>query len=154
MGQRQVRFLLITLIAAASAACGAGAPSVAPSVAPSAPSVALGVALGVAPTPSGDAVATITLDNNVQADGPGGSVSFSIANAGVGLALVNGIVLKEADGTVWLCEVVLESSPPHCAEPKLLVENWLPKDLAGEGVHEADGVRWQEHMQLFGDVRP
>jgi hypothetical protein len=142
MGQRQVRFLLITLIAAATAACGAGAPSVAPS------------APVVAPTPSGDAVATITLDNNVQADGPGGSVSFSIANAGVGLALVNGIVLKEADGTVWLCEVVLESSPPHCAEPKLLVENWLPKDLAGEGVHEADGVRWQEHMQLAGDVRP
>jgi hypothetical protein len=150
MGQRQVRFLLITLIAAASAACGAGAPSVAPSAPVAAPSVAP----SVAPTPSGDAVATITLDNNVQADGPGGSVSFSIANAGVGPALVNGIVLKEADGTVWLCEVVLESSPPHCAEPKLLVENWLPKDLAGEGVHEADGVRWQEHMQLFGDVRP
>lgn len=139
MGQRQVRLLLITLIAAATAACGAGAPSVAPSV---------------APTPSGDAVATITLANAVEVDGPGGSVSFSIANAGVGFALVNGIVLKEADGTVWLCEVVLESSPPHCAEPKLLVENWLPNDLTGEGVHEADGVRWQEHLQLAGYVRP
>ena len=35
MGQRQVRFLLITLIAAATAACGAATPGVAPSAVPS-----------------------------------------------------------------------------------------------------------------------
>jgi hypothetical protein len=35
MGQRQVRFLLITLIAAATAACGAGATSTVPSAVPS-----------------------------------------------------------------------------------------------------------------------
>jgi len=70
--------------------------------------------------------------------------------------LVNGILLREADGTVWLCEVLLTSSPPQCAEPRLLVENWLPEDqtfVNGGGLHEAGGVRWVDQVQLFGVVR-
>lgn len=144
MGQPQVRFLLITLIAAATAACGASAPSVAPSV---------------APTPNGDAVATITLGNFGQADGPGISVGDAIAKSGVEPLLVNGILLKEADGMIWLCTALMTSAPPRCAEPRLLVENWQqpPDDVtfvSSDGLHESAGVRWLEHMQLFGVVRP
>jgi hypothetical protein len=152
MGQRRLRIVFITLIAAATAACGAGAPSAVSSAMPSAvPSPTPTV-----PTPSGEASATLTLASG-NADGPGISVSDAIGNSGVEPLLVNGILLKKADGTVWLCEVLLTSSPPQCAEPRLLVEHWAPEDqtfVNGAGLHEADGVRWVEHVQLFGVVRP
>ena len=102
-------------------------------------------------------MATLTLMNGVEADGPGTSVSDALAHVGIEAQLVNGIVLREADGAVWLCEVLLESSPPQCAEPRLRVRNWLPEDRTfanGEGLHEANGVRWVEQVQLFGLVRP
>ncbi len=102
-------------------------------------------------------MATLTLINGVEADGPGTRVSDALANVGVEPQLVNGIVLKEADGAVWLCEVLLKSSPPQCAEPRLRVGNQLPEDqtfVNSEGLHEANGVRWVEQMQLFGVVRP
>jgi len=102
-------------------------------------------------------MATLTLINGVEADGPGTSVSDALAHVGVEPQLVNGIVLREADGAVWMCEVLLESSPPQCAEPRLRVGNWLPEDQTfanGEGLHEANGVRWVEKVQLFGVVRP
>ncbi|HEX2754398.1 MAG TPA: hypothetical protein VHM48_02985 [Candidatus Limnocylindrales bacterium] len=88
-------------------------------------------------------------------DGPGQSVTEALANAGVGPLLVNGILLKEADDTVWLSEALLRSSPPQCAEPKPLVENWSTEDqtfVNGEGIHVADGVRWVERAQLVGVV--
>ena len=109
------------------------------------------------PTPGATAPATLTIKNNPgNVDGPGNSVSEAIANAGVGLQLVNGIALKEADGTVWLCEALLASSPPDCAEPRLLVQNLLPDDqtfVSGTGLHIAGGVRWADGIQLYGSVR-
>jgi len=141
--------MFITLIAAATAACGGGALSPPPSALPS--------QTRLASSPNGQAIATLTLVNGVEADGPGTSVSDAVTYVGVEPQLVNGILLREADGAVWLCEVLLESSPPQCAEPRLRVENRLPEDKAfvnGEGLHEADGVRWVEQVQLFGVVRP
>lgn len=161
MSQRHLRIVFITLIAAATAACGGGAPSPTPSPTPSAipsqtPS-AIPSQTRLAPSPSGKAIATLTLIAGVEADGPGTSVSDALAHVSVEPQLVNGIVLREADGAVWLCEVLLESSPPQCAEPRLRVGNWLPEDHtfdAGAGVHEANGVRWVEHVQLYGVIRP
>jgi hypothetical protein len=108
-------------------------------------------------TTSGQANATLTLGNFGQADGPGLSVKDAIAKSGVEPLLVNGILLKAADGTIWLCPALATSAPPRCAEPRLLVKNWLqpPDDqtfVSGEGLHEAAGVRWIERMQLFGVV--
>lgn len=142
------RILVITLVTAATAACGAGAPSEAPS-AVSSPTRT--------PSPTGEATATLTLGPFGNADGPGLSVSEAMANAGVQPLLVNGILLKNADGTVWLCEVLQKSSPPQCAELRLLVKNVDPGDqtlVNGQGLHVADGIRWVEHVQLFGLVRP
>ena len=144
-----LRIASITLIAAAAAACGGGAPSPTPN--PSAEPPAL------ASSPSGLSTATLTLIAGVQADGPGTSVSDALARVAVEPQLVNGIVLREVDGAVWLCEILVESSPPRCAEPRLRVENLLPDDqllASGEGLHEANGVRWVEHAQLFGVVQP
>jgi hypothetical protein len=153
MSQGHLRIVFITVIAAATAACGGGAPNPTPSPTPS----ALPSQMRLAPSPSGLATATLTLINGVEADGPGTSVSDALAHVGVEPQLVNGIVLREADGAVWLCEVLLKSSPPQCAEPRLRVGNWLPEDRTfanGKGVHEVDGVRWVEQAQLFGMIRP
>jgi hypothetical protein len=151
MGPSHLRIVVITLIAAATAACGAGPAGPTPNAVTGAvPSPAR-----TSPAPSGQATATLKLGAFGNVDGPGQSVTEALANAGVGPLLVNGILLKEADDTVWLCEVLLRSSPPQCAEPKLLVENWLTEDqtlVNGEGIHVADGVRWVERAQLVGVV--
>jgi hypothetical protein len=173
MGQHRLRVTLILLLAAAIAACGGVSPSAVPSVvAGAAPTAVPGPTVSpvpggtlsprpgatlTAPSPSGRAPATITVEPGVEADGPGGTISDAIANAGVGPQLVNGIMLRAVDGSVWLCEVLLTSSPPQCAEPRLLVENRPQEDqtfVNGNGLHEADGVRWVENVQLFGIVRP
>ena len=102
-------------------------------------------------------MATLTLVNGVEADGPGTSVSDGLKDMGVEPQLVNGILLRDADGAEWLCEVLLDSSPPRCMEPRLRVENRLPEDQTfadGEGLHEADGVRWVQQAQVFGTIRP
>ena len=141
------------LIAAAAAACGVGAPSQAPSAIPNAASSPNPSSLTV----SGETIATLTLGNFGEADGPGESVRDAIAHAGVEPRLVNGILLRQVDGTVWLCEALLQASPPDCAAPRVLVKNWLSGDqtfATGQGAHEANGVRWVEKVQLFGVVRP
>lgn len=172
MAQRRRWIVLITSFAALAAACGPGAtgstpnptPSAVASATPAAPASATPPTLTSAPSPtssapttSGQADATLTLGNFGQADGPGMSVKDAIATSGVEPLLVNGILLKAADGTIWLCPALATSAPPRCAEPRLLVKNWLqpPDDqtfVSGEGLHEAAGVRWIERMQLFGVV--
>ena len=149
MGRFRLRVALFILLAAAIAACGAGEPRAVPSVVTGAPPTTM-------PDPTGGATGTITVEAGVDADGPGGSISHALANAGIGAQLVNGILLREVDGTVWLCEDLLTSSPPQCAEPRLLVENRAQEDqtfVNDAGLHEADGVRWIENMQVFGIVR-
>ena len=152
MGQRRRRVVFIALILAVTAACGAGAPSGVTSPAPSAVT-SPATATPTTSTPSGETTATLTLEALVNADGPGLSVSDAIAYVGVEPLLVNGVLLKQVDGTVWLCAVLLKSSPPRCAEPRLLVKNSALEDhtfVSGEGLHAVGGVRWVDHVQLFG----
>jgi hypothetical protein len=111
------------------------------------------------PAATANPTATLTIERGVQADGPGASVSEALANMGSFPNLVNGIELKDAGGRVWLCEALVKSSPPQCAEPRLLVLNMSPEDTTfvegpGQVVHVADGVRWIDRVQLFGIVRP
>jgi hypothetical protein len=156
---------LLTSFAALTAACAAGTAGVTLNPTPSSASSVTSAAVaspppsstrGATPT-SAQATATLTLGNFGQADGPGLSVKDAIAKSGVEPLLVNGILLKAADGTIWLCPALATSAQPRCAEPRLLVKNWLqpPDDqtfVSGEGLHEAAGVRWIERMQLFGVV--
>lgn len=149
MARRQWLLVLLISFATLNAACGAGATGITPNPTPS--------AVASAPTTSGPADATLTLGNFGQADGPGLSVKDAIATSGVEPLLVNGILLKAADGTIWLCPALATSAPPRCAEPRLLVKNWVqpPDDqtfVSGEGLHDVAGVRWIERMQLFGVV--
>ena len=156
MRHDQRNVALVMLLAAATVACGAASPSAVTSVVAGATPTAVPGRTPMAPVPSGPAPATITLEPG-NADGPGGSISDSIANAGIGPQLVNGILLRAADGSVWLCEPMQDAPPPKCAEPHLRVEGRAPEDqtfVNSEGLHEADGVRWVENVQLFGVVRP
>jgi hypothetical protein len=162
VGQEGLRIAFITLVTAAIAACAVAGPSAAPRVVQGPVPTAVPNPAATATSSHGRA-ATLTFVNiGGSIDGPGESVSQAIANVGAlhGHAdLVNGIFLRTADGTLWLCEHLLESSPQECAEPSLLVENWLPgaEDvtfLEGDSLHIAGGVRWVERMQLLGVVRP
>ena len=112
-------------------------------------------------TPSASAAgdgapATLTLGAFGEADGPGLTVGDALAR-GPARDLVNGILLTEVDGTVWLCDALVITAPPDCAEPRLLVVNLPPEsetDAGSAGHHVADGVRWQDRVQLYGDVSP
>ena len=104
---------------------------------------------------------TITLETGAVADGPGESIEAAIAAAQTEPTLVNGILFKDLDGTIWLCSALLESSPPQCGEPRLLVVNF-PPDTADfdpasaelTGLQEDGGVYWLEGGQLYGVVEP
>ena len=122
MAHRHMRLAFITAIAVATAACASGATGTLPSATPTS---ALSPTPS-APTPGGQASATLTLGNFGEADGPGISVGDAIVTSGVEPLLVNGILLKAADGMIWLCTALDASTPPRCAEPRLLVENWAP----------------------------
>ena len=93
----------------------------------------------------------------------GSGVSIAAANevAGTQPVLVNGLLLRDADGATWFCTRLADASPPDCAAPKLLVLD-LPTepDLFDPDVAEAvgattrDGVTWLEGHQLDGIIHP
>jgi hypothetical protein len=157
--------LILMLILAACTSASSGSPSASPDASPSQAAVG-------SPTPAPDVEAdgTLTLGDFGIADGPGESVESALANGGAEPRLVNGILLKDADGSVWLCESLAASSPPECEASRLLVTNYppdhevvngedyfsvfardVPAEMARE-LHEEDGVRWVENQQLFGVV--
>jgi hypothetical protein len=77
--------------------------------------------------------------------------------------LVNGILLQDLDGTIWLCQRLSDASPPACVGAFLRVENF-PGDAAATtfdpdnadvtGLQEEGGVVWLEGQQLYGTVEP
>jgi hypothetical protein len=174
MGPRLLRVALAVAVVIPVAACGVdrgpsspqnaspvgtldALPTPVAASTPSASSNALPGPTRTTSDPGAGTAATITLGAFGEADGPGISVAEALGDAALGRLLVNGILLKDVDGMVWLCDALLTSSPPQCAEPRLLVVNLPQKDQAfgnGEGLHEMDGVRWVEHVQLYGAVRP
>ena len=94
--------------------------------------------------------AVLVIEEGAVADGPGISVTDSLAFLGGGQAvLVNGALFIDADGDILLCEAIAESFPPQCGGARLAVEGLDPR---GQQLEEANGVRWAESVQLFGRV--
>ena len=150
------RYALIALLALA--ACQ---PSASESVSPSdgASAAPSGAASSTAEIPTG----TITLpDEGAAVDGPGISIPEALETAGDEPLLVNGILLQDTEGTIWLCESLTDASPRACADSQLQVENWPEDNMATfdpaneevTGLHEEDGVGWIEDYQAFGVVSP
>jgi hypothetical protein len=149
----------LSLLLAASLAAGCTGTTEPASASPSAAATPTATVASLTPAPIPAASpATLTIEQGVEADGPGGSVTKALAYRGSYPQLVNGTLVKDADGRVWLCEALVKSSPPQCAEPRLLVLNMAPEDTTfvegpGQIVHVAGSVRWVERVQLFGLVR-
>ena len=108
LGRRATRAVLIATVAVLLTACGEIVSTTFQNVGTSlaAPSPAVSEEAG--------AEATLTLETGSIADGPGTSVSDAIANATGQPNLVNGVVLMDEHGVIWLCEAITESSPPSC----------------------------------------
>jgi len=150
MKSRWVLIAVLALAACQPSASESLSPSEgAPSAAPSASEAA-------------SATGTITLpDEGAAVDGPGLSIPEALETAGEEPQLVNGILLQDTEGTIWLCESISDSSPRACADAYLRVENY-PDDAAAEtfdpensdvtGSQEEDGVVWLEDQQLYGTV--
>jgi hypothetical protein len=83
-------------------------------------------------------------------DGVRTGVTVDEARAAGGTQLVRGSLLAR-DGEVRICSALMESFPPQCAEPSLLVEGL---DLGTvTGTTTAEGVTWSEReVQLHGEV--
>ncbi len=103
---------------------------------------------------------TITIEG-AAVDGPGLSITEALATAGEEPLLVNGFLLQDAEGTIWLCESLSDGSPRACADAQLQVENW-PDDAAtfdpanadDTGLQTEGDVSWIEGYQAYGIVTP
>ena len=98
----------------------------------------------------GDAV-TLVIADDAAVDGPGISVADALGHRATDdMVLVTGALFIEDDGTVRLCDAVLESFPPQCGGDRLVVEG-LDLDVIAD-LQDANGVRWAEGVTLFGSV--
>jgi hypothetical protein len=155
---------LATMALALSACGGATVSETFSSVGESldSPSPATSSAETASPSEAAEADATLTIvDLGGPIDGPGVSVADALANATGDPSIVNGILLKDLDGVIWLCDELADTSPPSCGDPRLLVleypEGGAEWDLeTGEvvGLQEEDGVLWIENTRNYGVVEP
>ena len=111
-------------------------------------------------TPPG-ADGSIELVTDFAAGGSGVSVAEAIDVLSTQPVLVSGTVLRDAEGTIWVCDNVFLGSPPRCTSPVLLVLNFPtqpdifdPAIAETVGATTADGVTWLDGHQLFGVVHP
>jgi hypothetical protein len=168
MSQRP-SFLILALVAVLLAACGT-TTSTSPSPAPSEPaeesqepSAPLSERPSEAPSeePSAEPMGngTLTMVDGVAAGGPGIPVGEALASGSTDPMLVNGILLMDPQGTIWICEAFAGGGVPSCGEPMLRVvgypENtgdWDPANADDTGLNEAEGVRWFDHAVIYGVV--
>lgn len=148
------RWALIVFVALTACQSSASESPASSDEAPSASAPASSAAEG--------ATGTITLpDEGAAVDGPGLSIPEALEAAAAEPLLVNGILLQDAAGMIWLCESVSDGSPRACADSWLQVENWPddvatfdPENAETTGLQEEDGVAWIEDYQLYGTVAP
>jgi len=154
--------LLLALVTIVLAACGStGTPS--PStVATASPSTSAAPSDEPSAAPSEAAESgTITMVDGVAAGGPGASVAESIAaNTGEPM-LVNGVLLMDQQGIIWLCDAFAGGGIPSCGDPSLRVigypedtSDWDMADADVTGLQEAEGVLWFDGAQIFGVIEP
>ncbi|HEV7200747.1 MAG TPA: hypothetical protein VGO32_08100 [Candidatus Limnocylindria bacterium] len=143
----------LALVAAlALAACSPSASGPSADGAASASAVASQVA---------EAAGTITIVEGMAVDGPGLTIPEALNSGEADPLLVNGILLQDAEGTIWLCQSLSDSSPRACAGAFLAVEDFPegvgdldPANADVTGLQEEDGVVWLEDHQLYGTVSP
>lgn len=86
------------------------------------------------------------------AAGPDGplTVEEALSSAIPGPLLVEGFYLHEQGGPPRLCSTVLESYPPQCGEPALVVNGLKEAEI--DGLTREGGTVWVEQLQVLGNV--
>jgi len=158
--------LLLAIVAIVLAACGStggASPSAEPTESASqtpTPSTEPSEEPSAAPSEAPE-TGTLTMVDGVSAGGPGASVSDSIAaNTGEPM-IVNGLLLMDPQGTIWLCDAFAGGGVPSCGDPSLRVigypeatSDWDMAHAEMTGLQEAEGILWFDTAQIFGVVEP
>ena len=154
--------LIAAALAAILAACGgtaAGTPE--PTAGPATPVPT--ASESPAPTAGADdeVDGTITYVGGAAVDGPGRSIADALTAQLDGPDLVNGVLLMDPDGAIWLCDTLVGTDPLECEGGRLAVVDYpdIPElwDMANAdltGLQEADGIRFHEAHQVYGIVAP
>ena len=103
---------------------------------------------------------TISIVEGGAVGGPGGSVADALAAGTTEPMLVNGVLFKGSDGTIYLADSVTDPATPTFGDPILEVAHYTESegewDMANAellGLQEANGVVYRE-VQMYGVVEP
>jgi hypothetical protein len=126
-------------------------PSVAPSEAPAETPVE-------APDEEREVVGTITVAEGMAFSGPGGTIEDTVRiGPSIHPALVNGVLFRDTDGTVYLATSVSDVSAPTFDGPMLEVLNtedtgfsWDMANAELLGLEEANGIVFKQNAQILG----
>jgi hypothetical protein len=168
---RRTPFLLVAVLAIILTACGTAAANPEPSDEPaSSPTPIATPAPTVAPEPTvvpepteapTTTDGTVTIVGGGSVSGPGGSIADALAAALDQPYLVNGVLLKDLDGTIYLCDSLTDTTPVACDGLVLEVleyptngAEWDLENAELTGLKESGGVLYFEFTQLFGIVKP
>jgi hypothetical protein len=168
--------LAFSILVIVLAACGTtiGAPAsqapspsepAAPSVKPSVqPTVEPSVELSETPAPADEervVAGTITVAEGMAFSGPGGTIQEALdaGDSGEYPALVNGVLFRDTDGTVYLATSVSDVTTPAFEAPMLEVlniendgPNWDMANADLLGLEEANGIILLQGAQILGYI--
>jgi len=141
------------------------APSVQPSVAPSVqPSVEPSVEPSPSPAPADqerEVAGTITVAEGMAFSGPGATIQEALDTAynGEYPSLVNGVLFRDTDGTVYLATSVSDITIPTFDAPLLEVLNtpndgpsWDMANAELLLLEEANGIIFRQESQILGYI--
>jgi hypothetical protein len=155
-------FIGLTILVIVLAACGTatGTPSSeAPTPSqPASPSADPSVEPSEAPVER--EIAGIITQAEMAFSGPGGTIAEALANGPTGdevPTLVNGVLFRDTDGTIYLATSVSDVSGPIFDAPMLKVLNtqndgpsWDMANADDLGLQEANGIVFREDAQVLG----
>ena len=159
--------LAVSILAIVLTACGtttAAPASQAPSpTEPTAPSVEPSVEPSESPAPADEereVAGTITVAEGMAFSGPGGTIQETLDNGPTGdevPTLVNGVLFRDTDGTIYLASSVSDTAAPTFDGPMLEVLNmendgtsWDMANAELIGLEEANGIVFRQESQVLG----
>lgn len=158
--------ILAVVLAACSATIGAPAsPPASPTAEPTAqptlePTAEPTAAPSEAPAHGKREVAGTITVAEMAFSGPGGTIQEALNNGPTGNdlpTLVNGVLFRDTDGTIYLATAVSDASVPSFDAPLLEVRNFPTDgptwDMANAGVinlQEANGILFKPDSQVLG----
>ena len=154
--------LALSVLAIVLAACGttAGAPASEGPASSQPPTPSAEPAVPEAPADEGrDVAGTITVAEGMAFSGPGGTIqeALDIGPTGDYPTLVNGVLFRDTDGTVYLATAVSDVEAPTFETPMLEVighpgdgPSWDMANAELLGLQEANGIVFHEGAQILG----